>query len=815
MLLLFPTVLSGCGKQSSSSAPQESYDIDKRLPLNEGEQVYSFPESATYQNPLEVNGQWGGVGKDRYYYGIGDPFVMRFNGKYYLYPSTQGPNKGVKVYESTDMITWEYKGFAVPNTDATTENAYAPEVIYYQGSFYMCQSKGGSGHYFYKADNPLGPFNRITGNLGRGIDGSFHVNDDGSIYLIHTNVPAGLRMSQIIDFEAGDDSQVLKPQVLVEEANLNHWIEGPNTIRRDDVTFLTYTGNHVSSKGYRVAYSYTEGNSFSARDFKQHLNNVTLISTKDGYKALGHSSDFFGPDLDSIYTGYHNNDSYGRRYNLDRYLTNGNILLSSGALNHNVNKALLPTFEALNKEDLSLNGNFYLSDIGTGKYYTADLNFIPQGGYVVLDYEDSNNYLKLTITNKVTLSQIKNGQESEIVSQSFGSEIDINKLINVRVEKDLSKFRIYLNEMKKLEVTLSSSGGLLGYHNSSDIYYTAFTNEVNGSSDFEAIRYLPSSFPAHTYLKQENRGFYFSGETLNNVVRLGEKNNIIKENNQYSVVLDKKDDFVKYPLKAEKDNYALVLQLNKVSKGAVFEVIINDNLIIPLTVPTDIDFKDADYLPVYLTNLDLQGDISLKIRLFSGVLKFKQIDIYEDADYQELDLSGNELLEALKSDGAGNYTLDNENVVSDDGHIFMGLLGQDGVTNFEYEVDVAFLNGTSQDGGIVFRAKNYSYHKDQPLQSFQGYFFQIKQSVGTLFRYDYGATVLKVVSLTDKEHNPLFTSQQVHHFKVIVYQNNYKIYLDDICIIDFYDSQQFMNGKVGFYSNNSAYSYANVIYKKI
>ena len=94
---------------------------------------YVAPEVERYQNHIEIEGQWGesihtGEGGQ---YGIGDPFVMRYNGKYYLYPSTSDPCSGIKVFESDDLVHWTYKGFAVPESEETSHGAYAPEVVYY------------------------------------------------------------------------------------------------------------------------------------------------------------------------------------------------------------------------------------------------------------------------------------------------------------------------------------------------------------------------------------------------------------------------------------------------------------------------------------------------------------------------------------------------------------------------------------------------------------------------------------------------------------------------------------------------------------
>ena len=50
------------------------------------ETEYLPPEVERYENHIEIDGQWGAsaaTGADGQY-GIGDPFVMRYNGKYYL-----------------------------------------------------------------------------------------------------------------------------------------------------------------------------------------------------------------------------------------------------------------------------------------------------------------------------------------------------------------------------------------------------------------------------------------------------------------------------------------------------------------------------------------------------------------------------------------------------------------------------------------------------------------------------------------------------------------------------------------------------------
>jgi sucrose-6-phosphate hydrolase SacC (GH32 family) len=118
--------LMGCsgGKASSNSK------IDFSVAMNENEESYVFPETETYTNYIKMDKSWGeasstngsssttSAGEQQFQQeqsaadnstAIGDPFVMRHNGKYYMYPSTAGntdSQRGVRVFESDDLINW-------------------------------------------------------------------------------------------------------------------------------------------------------------------------------------------------------------------------------------------------------------------------------------------------------------------------------------------------------------------------------------------------------------------------------------------------------------------------------------------------------------------------------------------------------------------------------------------------------------------------------------------------------------------------------------------------------------------------------------
>lgn len=83
---------------------------------------------------------------------IRDPFILPFEGKYYLFGSPgkyawQGA-EGFWCHISEDLKNWSepIKCFDIPEGFWATDNFWAPEVHYYNGRFYMFASFIAKGH---------------------------------------------------------------------------------------------------------------------------------------------------------------------------------------------------------------------------------------------------------------------------------------------------------------------------------------------------------------------------------------------------------------------------------------------------------------------------------------------------------------------------------------------------------------------------------------------------------------------------------------------------------------------------------------------
>lgn len=779
----------------------------KDTSFQRGEEIAYRPvETERYENQMEIDGQWGSsaaTGADGQY-GIGDPFVMRYNGKYYLYPSTSDPCDGIKVFESDDAVHWTYRGLAVAETEPTAHGAYAPEVVYYNGYFYMCQSRAGKGHYIYRSESPTEGFTLISksenveegnidyGNLGMGIDGSFYLSDDGRLYLLHTSTPAGLKYNEIT---AADDisAKTLGKTGTLGDANLNHWIEGPGIFRRGDYSYLTYTGNHVFSKGYRVAYSYAENLGEDLSAFTQPVDNVTLIDTSEEHYGLGHSSNFNGPDLDSVYTAYHSLVGNGpaRRYNIDRYFAWGGLLTANGVTHRPVAVPQKPAASAINGEELTLkNGRYTLGE--TENCFTAEYNLIPAEGQRL--YFGNGYSLRFT---EAGISLEKDGSQIAEKSTAYPK----NKLNTVRVENGDGVGYVYLNGMRLIGYEAESAKGEIAYETKEGVYYTAFANDVFGTSDFEAVKNLSARFPAITYLKGENRGFSLAdAKTEKGGVRVGEKQNAVKtEDGEYAVKMNRNGDWIKYAVDIpESGGYSFSARIAGCTAAKVKITV--GNSVHTAEIPSS---KAAVNVSLGMARLEA-GVTTMKVELLSGEAEFVWFDVQSDAESEkQIAVSSFDALNGSCRLEGNTLIVSGSEAYGDDGVAVWGGRGMS-----DYEAELTFSSPeSSADFGFMVRANDYSYFKDQPAQSWRGYYVQITPQIVSVSRYDYGEEIL------DASRHGGFTDGREHVVKIIAKGNGISVEADGKKILSVTDSHAFLYGKFGVFVRNGKVELKNYKFK--
>lgn len=124
---------------------------------------------------------------------IRDPFILPYEGKYYMYASNYP--YGFMVYTGTDLENWEepVEIIRFPEGFWATKDFWAPEVHYYQGKFYLFASlysdSDNRGTQIFRSASPTGPFEPISEDPATPgewmcLDGTLYVDKGGTPYMV-------------------------------------------------------------------------------------------------------------------------------------------------------------------------------------------------------------------------------------------------------------------------------------------------------------------------------------------------------------------------------------------------------------------------------------------------------------------------------------------------------------------------------------------------------------------------------------------------------------------------------------------------------
>lgn len=845
----------GCGEK-----PMPPYDPATRTPTDANEIAYTInaDDYGYYNNYVEFYDGDGDV------YDIGDPFVFRFDGKYYLYTSLNGDKKKtgkIPCWSSENLVDWQWEGWAYDpkssSESSETYIAFAPEVVYYKGWFYMCESRRGQGHYFFRSDKPQGPYTKISENLGMGIDGSFHLASGGKLYFLSAeNVYANRVCWFEIDFieENGEPKVVVDPTAyhIIDDAYESGWTEGPGVFARNGYEYLTYAANHVDAPQYRVAYSYAKNAIVfgDAENLNSPWDNVTLVSTgidnpavpgyasKTGntavtdYRGLGHSSNVVGPNLDSIYTAYHNagrinyrneNDNTGgtRKFNVTQYFTNEGYLLTNGLGNYTRTKPEMPDYSA-SASALS-DGK---STESTGNVFTAEISFRLTDGAAEVVVGGS------TVAISGSNLTVKKGSES-LAHGTVPTSTNPDAIHTVKVINGASKAEIYFDNVLVAKTSVSLGAGKIGYGAGARGTSLMFTNDAFGTSDFDAVKDLTGSFPAFAYLKGENRGFSLSKGKLNaNGVRQGEKettksvagakiaNSLSTEktgNVPVTATVLSRGDWVKYLVNAPAaDTYALNALIGKESAGCTFEIIVDNETISKFVVPVAAAFGDSDYVNLSIGSFDCGAGLhTLKIRVYDGTLAVANFSTVKGG-------KGANVTNTLKKDESSSspfvrkmgknssYTANGLILnPTDDKTLF--LTGEKGAANFEMSVNVSVVQ--SGRGGIMFRMNDFGYATAKAQQlNWRGYYLDINENAVTLTKDGH----TKSEKLFFGRPTASLKGGAVVKVTVRAENGNIMISMNDNVLVSHFDPEAYLSGYIGLYSEKGAmFIYSDYSYRTL
>lgn len=454
-----------------------------------------------YQNPIAKNGDYA------------DPFVLKHNGRYYLYCT----NPDIRCWSSDDLLHWSLEGPAIEEDTFPGLVPFAPEVVYWNGYFYMYTSPSGFGHYVLKSKSPTGPFRKISENVGHEIDGTVFIDDDGMWYFYWAGWEGiwGCEMKSPTEFG----------EPVLTGAFLNGWTEGPLVVKKDGIYYMTYTGNHYLSKGYRINACWSKTPLSGYRDDRD---NPVVVRAEGRLTGLGHSSTVEGPDLVSDYLIYHNmNEDATRDLNVDRQFWYQEATQIAGPTQMWQRSPEMPDYAFLGrgKEELEFvcckgeilytkegmrsgsEGVFALSKQMFPESFTAECNIrikpVGQCGKMrIVLASDEENYLGIefdSIENTVCILR-QCGQEMHVIGQSsLPDGYGFEALHCVKICRDRNdKLEVYIDRRRQFVFSVEGHKayrmGVMAQGSGLEIGYTAVTGSTRQEQETCAVFPVEGAF---------------------------------------------------------------------------------------------------------------------------------------------------------------------------------------------------------------------------------------------------------------------------------------------------------------------------------
>ena len=821
-LLLLWSSLTACAPSttpptgSEGSPPTaEATTEAATLPLPPDTDLEGVPmdEITTYTNPLltcQSESAWPG-------YGFGDPFVMRYNGVYYLYVSTKDGSIGVRCWSSTDLINWTSEGFCT--NEKLTKGAYAPEVYYYNGYFYMYTSPAGNGHYVLRSTSPTEGFEIVTGNMGMSIDGSVFMDNDGSWYFY----TAGHGAMQVYDMTSPTHMRGGRPLSAI---SVNGgWTEGGMVVYHDGYYYMTYTGNHVLSPSYRILYGVSDNSPVSFDKVEE--NNPLLINTAGDVVGIGHSSTVKGPDLDSYYIVYHSlvDTLPNRNMNIDRIHFNGKRMEILGPTTDPQQVPDMPdvyhyfapgsslkgwtltgglasgTGLPLAKDSMLISKNPFVGD------FTAEYNItsISDGGRAgaIFAYNDPENFGACYFspsTQKVVIEITVNGETTRTevdTIRSFGEDTRFDCLQSIQIERQGDDYTFYMND--RLLCTVQDSpltGGAIGYITesaSASFGFIGGTGAVGGRGG------------ADQYKTVSDKGGYVPAtentEGLASVTTVG----------GVQVAEVSVGDSLSYRiLPSASGTYDLAVLCHGVNgNGAEADIFLDGEVVGQCTLAADGKMATAILRGIHMT----AAPHTLSLRITQGAVRVESLTVCKATDVTPLNVTFTKNDEdPVHSVGAWE-TIDGRLTLSGS-HSYGKVLY--GSPNWgDYTAEVTVTPSSSPNCGLLVRATNPgdpSFLNAWPSASdaatatdwVVGYFVGLTSDGVIIGKQSYG---YREVARSDGA----FPSGKSYRLKVVCVGARISVYVDGTLYLDYTDPEPYMQGMVGLRTHACSVAFDDLV----
>ena len=234
--------------------------------------------------------------------GPADPHVIKYEGKYYLYPTTDG--RGYDVFVSDDLVRWEQKPKPFTHRNG---GAWAPDVFYNKrgdGKFYLYYTvnakpppeRDGKVIGVAVGTHPLGPFIDKGFLINDSIDAHLFQDDDGSFYLYYSDITRGFNKIKVQPMASplekkGEATEVIRPTEEWEKKS-GRVTEGPFMLKHNGIYYLMYSGTGADSPNYGIGYATSKS---TIGPFEKYHGNPIAHRTENVF-GPGHHSVVEGPD---------------------------------------------------------------------------------------------------------------------------------------------------------------------------------------------------------------------------------------------------------------------------------------------------------------------------------------------------------------------------------------------------------------------------------------------------------------------------------------------------------------------------------------
>ncbi len=779
--------------------------------------VFNLTEEETqiFSNPIKLDNISAG--------GTGDPFIMRYDGVYYLYPSTSAREPYVRCWSSKDLVNWNYEGYVASHK--FLDNAYAPEVTYFNGKFYMYSATpNGATHRCLVSTSPTGPF-KFADDEGqdRKIDGHVFIDNDGKWYFYGASgdgikVYPMQRPEWIGNDSIGDLAQIT-----------GGWTEGPMVVYHDGYYYLTATGNHLRNKAYRIVYGHSTTAPYV---YNVPDENIVLISTIGELVTTGHSSSVKAPDLDGYYIAYHTFLETmlpipSLRYMcIDRIVfdgtsmsvlgpTAGNQVYSSmpDIYSHFDSSDDLSIFEKASgtvaKGKLTLKGGDKVvsKEALAGNKYTIEITTSgidknAKAG-VIFGYTDDKNYGSAvfdTKNEKLIVTFVVNGEkkvEEKALVRSFDIPYDFDAVQAIQVEKSGNTFTFYVNdrELAKYESKLSGTKvGLVAEGGNASFGFLGASDEVGGSSNCDFYKPVSSQWgtiPAHLCLEDD---------------AIDKQ----KDKDDTTYVKASYNDSFNYRIYASDGGNHTFNVRYRAQEKATLEVYLDGKLSATLALE-----PSEKYTSVAVSGIMAEeGKHVVTLYMKEGNADLKSITMLKIADSgsMSLDFKSDSKTNRLHTDGlgwkvSGGMLTGNSLGKRVYGDIKWGDYTYEGEITFEGKTigsGLLFRTTDAADSSLDLSGEPSTAETTQKGENWmQGYYLYFTARELVLKKCNYNIQNLTIATYR-------FTPGTEYKFKVVCEGANIKVYINDELLIDYIDDDPFLNGAVGMRVSSGTAKYDNI-----